>query len=192
MSIKKISIDFGNTNTIVGVLLENGTQQILHLPEIANIDEILSNTDDISSVSTIPTEVYYQEDKKIRIGGYVKKNSFKKKSINFFFILFRSKFKIKISEVLKKEGFIIDFNLENKENNKVDLVINLKYNSGAPVINTIERISKPGRRIFSSAESLPKINNGLGIAIISTSKGVMTDIDARKQKIGGEIICKVF
>ena len=68
MSIKKISIDFGNTNTIVGVLLENGTQQILHLPEIANIDEILSNTDDISSVSTIPTEVYYQEDKKIRIG----------------------------------------------------------------------------------------------------------------------------
>ena len=66
MSIKKISIDFGNTNTIVGVLLENGTQQILHLPEIANIDEILSNTDEISSVSTIPTEVYYQEDKKFR------------------------------------------------------------------------------------------------------------------------------
>tara|TARA_Y100000590_G_scaffold107398_1_gene122196 strand:+ start:545 stop:943 length:399 start_codon:yes stop_codon:yes gene_type:complete len=103
-----------------------------------------------------------------------------------------SKFKIKISEVLKKEGFIIDFKLENKENNKIDLVINLKYNSGTPVINTIERISKPGRRIFSSAESLPKINNGLGIAIISTSKGVMTDIDARKQKLGGEIICKVF
>ena len=56
----------------------------------------------------------------------------------------------------------------------------------------IERISKPGRRVFSSAESLPKINNGLGIAIISTPKGVMTDIDARKQKVGGEIICKVF
>ena len=57
---------------------------------------------------------------------------------------------------------------------------------------SIERISKPGRRIFSSAESLPKVNNGLGIAIISTPKGVMTDIDARKQKVGGEIICKVF
>ena len=68
----------------------------------------------------------------------------------------------------------------------------LKYNSGNPVINVIERISKPGRRVFSSAESLPKINNGLGIAILSTSKGVMTDIDARKQKLGGEIICKVF
>ena len=72
------------------------------------------------------------------------------------------------------------------------MLINLKYNSGNPVINTIERISKPGRRIFSSADSLPKINNGLGIAIISTPKGVMTDIDARKQRIGGEIICKVF
>ena len=60
------------------------------------------------------------------------------------------------------------------------------------MIRVIERISKPGRRVFSSAQSLPKINNGLGIAIISTPKGVMTDIDARKQKVGGEIICKVF
>ena len=78
------------------------------------------------------------------------------------------------------------------ETNKPVLLINLKYSYGNPVINTIERISKPGRRIFSSAESLPKINNGLGIAIISTPKGVMSDVDARKQKIGGEIICKVF
>ena len=68
----------------------------------------------------------------------------------------------------------------------------MKYSSGNPVISSIERVSKPGRRIFSSAESLPKVNNGLGIAIISTPKGVMTDIDARKQKVGGEIICKVF
>ena len=68
----------------------------------------------------------------------------------------------------------------------------LKYNLGNPVISSIERVSKPGRRIFSSAESLPKVNNGLGIAIISTPKGVMTDIDARKQKVGGEVICKVF
>ena len=60
------------------------------------------------------------------------------------------------------------------------------------MINTIERVSKPGRRIFFSANSLPKINNGLGIAIISTPKGVMTDVNARKQKIGGEVICKVF
>ena len=103
-----------------------------------------------------------------------------------------SNFKVKISEVLKKEGFIIDYKVESKKTNKIDLTINLKYNSGSPVISEIERISKPGRRIFSSAQSLPKINNGLGIAIISTPKGVMTDIDARKQRLGGEIICKVF
>ena len=103
-----------------------------------------------------------------------------------------SKFKTKLAEVLKIEGFIIDFKVDEVENNKSTLTINLKYNSGNPVINVIERVSKPGRRVFSSAESLPKINNGLGIAIISTPKGVMTDIDARKQKVGGEIICKVF
>ena len=103
-----------------------------------------------------------------------------------------SNFKVKIADVLKNEGFIIDYKVNKKEFNKADLMINLKYNSGSPVISTIERVSKPGRRIFSSAQSLPKINNGLGIAIISTPKGVMTDIDARKQKLGGEIICKVF
>ena len=103
-----------------------------------------------------------------------------------------SNFKVKIADVLKNEGFIINYKVNKKESNKADLMINLKYNAGSPVISTIERVSKPGRRIFSSAQSLPKINNGLGIAIISTPKGVMTDIDARKQKLGGEIICKVF
>ena len=73
-----------------------------------------------------------------------------------------SNFKVKIAEVLKKEGFIIDFKVENTISNKYILLINLKYNLGSPVINTIQRVSKPGRRIFSSAESLPKINNGLG------------------------------
>ena len=102
-----------------------------------------------------------------------------------------SNFKTKIADVLKNEGYINNFNVENN-NNKDILIIDLKYNSGSPVISVIERVSKPGRRIFSSAESLPKINNGLGIAIVSTPKGVMTDIEARKQKIGGEIICKVF
>jgi len=102
-----------------------------------------------------------------------------------------SKFKIKILDILKAEGFIIDYKI-NDENNKSTIKVDLKYHSGNPVISTFQRISKPGRRIFSSAESLPKINNGLGIAIVSTPKGVMTDIDARKQKIGGEIICKVF
>ena len=102
-----------------------------------------------------------------------------------------SNFKSKIAGILKNEGFIKEFKV-NSENNKSILTLELKYHSGNPVINAFERVSKPGRRIFSSAESLPKINNGLGIAIISTPKGVMTDIDARKQRVGGEIICKVF
>ena len=102
-----------------------------------------------------------------------------------------SKFKVKIAEVLKSEGYIIDYKV-SQVSNKPYLEISLKYNSGNPVISSIQRVSKPGRRIFSRAESLPKINNGLGIAIISTPKGVMSDIDARKQKVGGEIICKVF
>ena len=103
-----------------------------------------------------------------------------------------SNFKAKIADILKNEGFIKDFKINNEDNNKTVLSLELKYHSGNPVINAFERVSKPGRRIFSSADSLPKINNGLGIAIISTPKGVMTDIDARKQKVGGEIICKVF
>ena len=102
-----------------------------------------------------------------------------------------SNFKVKIAEILKNEGFIKDFKV-NSENNKNLLSLELKYHSGNPVINTFERVSKPGRRIFSSADGLPKINNGLGIAIVSTPKGVMTDLDARKQRVGGEIICKVF
>ena len=102
-----------------------------------------------------------------------------------------SNFKVKIAEVLKNEGYIVNYKILTVEN-KTNLEIELKYNYGSPVISTIQRVSKPGRRIFSSAESLPKINNGLGIAIVSTPKGVMSDVDARKQKIGGEIICKVF
>tara|TARA_Y100001935_G_scaffold245386_1_gene238907 strand:+ start:981 stop:1376 length:396 start_codon:yes stop_codon:yes gene_type:complete len=102
-----------------------------------------------------------------------------------------SNFKVKIAEILKNEGFVKDFKV-NSEDNKNLLSLELKYHSGNPVINTFERVSKPGRRIFSSADGLPKINNGLGIAIVSTPKGVMTDLDARKQRVGGEIICKVF
>ena len=101
-----------------------------------------------------------------------------------------SNFKAKIAEVLKLEGYIIDYKINDEK--KPSIEIDLKYNSGNPVINSIERVSKPGRRIFSSASSLPKINNGLGIAIVSTPQGVMTDVDARKKKLGGEIICKVF
>ena len=102
-----------------------------------------------------------------------------------------SNFKIKIAEVLKNEGYIKNYQVSSEEK-KFKLEIELKYNYGSPVISTIQRVSKPGRRIFSSAESLPKINNGLGIAIVSTPKGVMTDTEARKARVGGEIICKVF
>ena len=102
-----------------------------------------------------------------------------------------SNFKAKIADILKNEGFIKDYKIDT-ETSKPVLSVDLKYYSGNPVISTFERVSKPGRRIFSSAESLPKINNGLGIAIVSTPKGVMTDVDARKEKVGGEIICKVF
>ena len=99
--------------------------------------------------------------------------------------------KLKIADVLKNEGYIIDYKIESNDGKDI-ILINLKYSSGNPVINSIQRVSKPGRRIFSSAESLPKVSNGLGIAIISTPKGVMTDQDARKNQVGGEIICKVF
>ena len=71
-------------------------------------------------------------------------------------------------------------------------MVDLKYNNGIPVIQEISRVSKPGRRIYTKADSIPKIQNGLGIAIVSTSKGIMTDNDARSKKIGGEIICRVF
>lgn len=103
-----------------------------------------------------------------------------------------SKLRERILEVLKEEGYISGFkSTSNKKNNKL-LLVDLKYNNGVPVIKEITRVSKPGRRIYTKAESIPRIQNGLGIAIVSTSKGIMTDNDARSKKIGGEIICRVF
>ena len=103
-----------------------------------------------------------------------------------------SNFRRNILKILKEEGYIRDFYIEKSENNKIKLKINLKYYEGDPVIKEIKRISKPGRRVYSRANSIPRVMNGLGLAILSTPKGVMTDLDARKQKVGGEIICKVF
>ena len=103
-----------------------------------------------------------------------------------------SSLRLKILEVLKIEGFISSYHIEKKENNKITLIVDLKYYEGNPVIKDIRRISKPGRRVYSSATSIPRIQNGLGLAIISTNKGIMSDIDARKNNIGGEIICRVF
>ncbi len=103
-----------------------------------------------------------------------------------------SKFRKNILEILKKEGYIKDYFIEKNENNKTSLKVSLKYFEGDPVIKEIKRISKPGRRIYSRATSIPKVMNGLGLAIISTPKGVMSDTDARKNNIGGEIICRIF
>ena len=102
-----------------------------------------------------------------------------------------SKFRAKILEVLKQEGYISDYKVLS-EKDKGSLSIDLKYNNGMPVIREIKRVSKPGRRVYARATSIPKIQNGLGLAIVSTSKGVMTDNDARNQNIGGEIICRIF
>ena len=103
-----------------------------------------------------------------------------------------SNLRLKILEVLKTEGFISSYHIEKKEKNKISLIVDLKYYEGNPVIKDIRRISKPGRRVYSRATSIPRIQNGLGLAIISTNKGVMSDIEARKNNIGGEIICRVF
>ena len=103
-----------------------------------------------------------------------------------------SKFRAKILDVLKKEGYIADYKIINDEKNKGSLSVDLKYSNGLPVIKAINRVSKPGRRIYAKASSIPRIQNGLGLAIVSTSKGIMTDNEARTQKVGGEIICKVF
>ena len=103
-----------------------------------------------------------------------------------------SNFRKNILEILKTEGYIIDYYIEKTVKNKTSLKITLKYYEGDPVIKEIKRISKPGRRVYSRANSIPKVMNGLGLAILSTPKGVMSDVEARKQNVGGEIICRVF
>jgi len=103
-----------------------------------------------------------------------------------------SKFREKILDVLKQEGYIANYKLLSDSNNKGSLSVDLKYINGLPVIKEIKRVSKPGRRIYVRATSIPKIQNGLGLAIVSTSIGIMTDNDARSKNVGGEIICKVF
>ena len=103
-----------------------------------------------------------------------------------------SKFRARILNVLKEEGYISDFKFISDDKNKGSLVVNLKYSHGMPVIKEIRRISKPGRRIYTKADSIPRIQSGLGIAIVSTSMGIMSDNDARSKNVGGEIICRVF
>ncbi|AKR42453.1 MULTISPECIES: 30S ribosomal protein S8 [Methylophilus] len=101
-----------------------------------------------------------------------------------------SKLKGAIANVLKDEGYIDDFNVQNNEGKPV-LNISLKYYAGRPVIEKIERVSKPGLRIYKGSQNLPKVMNGLGVTIVSTSKGVMTDRKAQAAGIGGEVLCIV-
>ncbi len=103
-----------------------------------------------------------------------------------------SNFRSKILEVLKKEGYIISYEINTNEKKIKNIFVKLKYFDGQPVIKEIKRISKPGRRVYSKATSIPKVLNGLGLAILSTSKGVMSDSEATKNNLGGEIICRIF
>jgi small subunit ribosomal protein S8 len=102
-----------------------------------------------------------------------------------------SHLRTRVLEVLKSEGYIRGYASVEKDG-RSELEIELKYFEGAPVIKEIERISKPGRRVYASVKNLPRINNGLGVAIVSTPKGVMADHEARDANVGGEILFTVF
>lgn len=103
-----------------------------------------------------------------------------------------SRLRENVLEVLKKEGYIAGYEKYNVRAGIDELRIELKYHEGASVITEIHRVSKPGRRVYANANNLPRIYNGLGISIISTSAGVMSDHDARSANVGGEVLCKVF
>ena len=103
-----------------------------------------------------------------------------------------SRLRLSVLDVLKTEGFIRGYAAVEHSNGRKELEIELKYSDGAPVIREISRISKPGRRVYASVRALPRVNNGLGVAILSTPKGVMADHDARDNNVGGEILCTVF
>jgi small subunit ribosomal protein S8 len=102
-----------------------------------------------------------------------------------------SKLKAAIAQVLKDEGYIEDFKVNAAEGGKSTMEMALKYYAGRPVIETIQRVSRPGLRIYKGSADIPKVMNGLGIAIVSTSKGLMTDRKARANGIGGEVLCIV-
>jgi len=103
-----------------------------------------------------------------------------------------SRLRANVLEVLKSEGYIRGYTTVEHKDGRSEFEIELKYFDGAPVIREIERVSKPGRRVYASVKALPRINNGLGISILSTPKGVMVDHDAREHNVGGEILCTVF
>ena len=103
-----------------------------------------------------------------------------------------SRLRVSVLDVLKNEGYIRGYASVEHKDGTSELEIELKYFDGAPVIREIARVSKPGRRVYASVKNLPRINNGLGVAIVSTPKGVMADHDAREANVGGEVLCTVF
>ena len=103
-----------------------------------------------------------------------------------------SRLRVSVLDVLKNEGFIRGYAAVDHQDGRSELEIELKYFDGQPVIREISRVSKPGRRVYVAVRNLPRINNGLGVAILSTPKGVMADHDARDANVGGEVLCKVF
>ncbi len=103
-----------------------------------------------------------------------------------------SKIRTNVLEVLQREGYIRGYSQANVRPGVDELKIELKYMDGEPVIREISRVSKPGRRVYSKIADLPKVYNGLGIAILSTPRGVMSDAEARAANVGGEVLCRVF
>ena len=103
-----------------------------------------------------------------------------------------SKLRANVLDVLEQEGYIRGYSTTEYGNGRTEFEIELKYHDGEPVIRTIERVSKPGRRVYSAVNNMPRVANGLGITIMSTPKGVMADHQARETNVGGEVLCKVF
>ncbi len=103
-----------------------------------------------------------------------------------------SRLRAHVLDVLKDEGFIRGYSTTEHGNGRTEFEIELKYYEGEPVIREIERVSKPGRRVYSAVNAMPRVANGLGITIVSTPKGVMADHVAREQNVGGEVLCRVF
>jgi small subunit ribosomal protein S8 len=103
-----------------------------------------------------------------------------------------SRLRAHVLDVLQQEGYIRGYSTTDYGNGRTEFEIELKYYEGEPVIRTIQRISKPGRRVYSAVNNMPRVANGLGITIISTPKGVMADHIAREQNVGGEVLCRVF
>jgi small subunit ribosomal protein S8 len=131
----------------------------------------MSNTDPISDMLTRIRNAHMRNKNKVAVPS--------------------SKLRERVLEVLHKEGYIRGFATIEKDG-KSEIEVELKYFDGAPVIKEINRVSKPGRRVYASVETLPSVFNGLGISILSTPKGVMSDADARAQNVGGEVLCTVF